>query len=163
MTTLSRRVLLGGLAAAPLATPGIIRAQTSSKPVKIGLLSDMSGPYRDVGGPGNRAAVELAVQDFGGSVLGRPIEVVQGDDQNKPDVAAGLARQWIDDNGVDVLMDGAASSSGLADPADRAREEAHLPDHRPGFVGFHRQAVLALRCPFLPTIHMHWRTAPAAR
>jgi branched-chain amino acid transport system substrate-binding protein len=114
MTTLSRRVLLGGLAAAPLATPDIIRAQTTSKPVKIGLLSDMSGPYRDVGGPGNRAAVELAVQDFGGSVLGRPIEIVQADDQNKPDVAATLAREWIDDNGVDVLADGAASSSGLA-------------------------------------------------
>jgi branched-chain amino acid transport system substrate-binding protein len=114
MTTLSRRVLLGGIAAAPLAAPGIIRAQTHSKPVKIGLLSDMSGPYRDVGGPGNRVAVELAVQDFGGSVLGRPIEIVQGDDQNKPDVAANLAREWIDDNGVDVLADGAASSSGLA-------------------------------------------------
>jgi branched-chain amino acid transport system substrate-binding protein len=114
MTTLSRRVLLGGIAATPLAAPGIIRAQTHSKPVKIGLLSDMSGPYRDVGGAGNRVAVELAVQDFGGSVLGRPIEIVQGDDQNKPDVAANLAREWIDDNGVDVLADGAASSSGLA-------------------------------------------------
>lgn len=114
MTTLHRRVLLGAIAATPLAAPGIIRAQTNSKPVKIGLLSDMSGPYRDVGGPGNHVAVELAVQDFGGSVLGRPIEIVQGDDQNKPDVAANLARQWIDDNGVDVLADGAASSSGLA-------------------------------------------------
>ena len=65
-------------------------------------------------GPATAVAVELAVQDFGGSVLGRPIEVVQGDDQNKPDVAAALARQWIDSEGVDVLMDGAASSSGLA-------------------------------------------------
>lgn len=114
MTTLSRRVLLGGIAAAPLATPGIIRAQTNSKPVKIGLLSDLNGPYRDVGGPGVRVAVELAVQDFGGTVLDRPIEILQGDDQNKPDVAASLAREWIDDNGVDVLADGAASSSGLA-------------------------------------------------
>jgi branched-chain amino acid transport system substrate-binding protein len=114
MTTFSRRLLLGSIAAAPLAMPGIIRAQTTSKPVKLGLLSDMGGPYRDVGGPGNRVAVELAVQDFGGSVLDRPIEVVQGDDQNKPDVAASLAREWIDSQGVDVLMDGAASSSGLA-------------------------------------------------
>jgi branched-chain amino acid transport system substrate-binding protein len=114
MTNFSRRLLLGGIAAAPLARPGIIRAQSTSKPVKIGLLSDMGGPYRDVGGPGNRLAVELAVQDNGGSVLGRPIEVVQGDDQNKPDVAGGLAREWIDSQGVDVLMDGAASSSGLA-------------------------------------------------
>jgi branched-chain amino acid transport system substrate-binding protein len=114
MTNFSRRLLLGGIAAAPLTMPGIIRAQSTAKPVKIGLLSDMGGPYRDVGGPGNRAAVELAVQDFGGSVLGRPIEVVQADDQNKPDVAAGLAREWIDSQGVDVLMDGAASSAGLA-------------------------------------------------
>jgi len=65
--------------------PGIIRAQSTSKPVRIGLLSDMGGPYRDVGGPGNRLAVELAVADFGGSVLGRSIEVLQGDDQNKPE------------------------------------------------------------------------------
>ena len=113
MPTLSRRLLLGGLAAAPLAKPGLIRAQTSSKPIRIGLLSDMSGPYRDVGGPGNHVATELAIQDFGGSVLGRPIEILQADDQNKPDVAASLARQWADD-GVDVLADGAASSSGLA-------------------------------------------------
>lgn len=114
MPTLSRRLLLGSLAAAPLATPGIIRAQSSSKPIRIGLCSDMGGPYRDVGGPGNRVAVELAVKDFGGSVLGRRIEVLQGDDQDKPDVASSLARQWIDDQGIDVLMDGAASSSGLA-------------------------------------------------
>jgi branched-chain amino acid transport system substrate-binding protein len=94
--------------------PAIIQAQTSSKPVKIGLLSDMSGPYRDVGGPGNKVATELAIADFGGSVLGRPIQVLQADDQNKPDVSTSLARQWIDDEGVDVLADGAASSSGLA-------------------------------------------------
>jgi branched-chain amino acid transport system substrate-binding protein len=114
MTRISRRVLISGLAAAPLACPAILRAQTSSKPVKIGLLSDMSGPYRDVGGPGNKVATELAVQDFGGSVLGRPIEIMQADDQDKPDVSTSLAREWIDDAGVDVLADGAASSSGLA-------------------------------------------------
>jgi branched-chain amino acid transport system substrate-binding protein len=114
MTDLSRRVVLGGLAAAPLAAPGIIRAQSTSKSVKIGLLSDMGGPYVDVGGPGNRVATQLAIDDFGGSVLGRPIEILQADDQNKPDVSTSLARQWIDDVGVDVLADGAASSSGLA-------------------------------------------------
>ena len=114
MSRLTRRVLLGGLTVAPLASPAIIRAQSSSRPVKIGLLSDMGGPYRDVGGPGTRAATELAVEDFGGSVLGRPIEVMQADDQNKPDVSTSLARQWIDTEGVDVLSDGAATSSGLA-------------------------------------------------
>jgi branched-chain amino acid transport system substrate-binding protein len=114
MSGLSRRIVLGGLTAAPLAMPGIIRAQSTSKSVKIGLLSDMSGPYRDVGGPGNRVATELAIEDFGGSVLDRPIEVLQADDQNKPDVSTTIARQWIDADGVDVLADGAASSSGLA-------------------------------------------------
>jgi branched-chain amino acid transport system substrate-binding protein len=114
MQNLSRRLLLGGLAAAPLARPGIIHAQSTSKPVRLGLLSDMSGPYRDVGGLGNRVAAELAVEDFGGSVLGRPIEVMQADEQNKPDVATALAREWLDEKGVDALADGSASSTGLA-------------------------------------------------
>src|SRR4051812_5775287 len=111
MLKITRRVAIGAVAAAPLGMPGIIRAQTSSKPVRMGLLSDMGGPYRDVGGPGNRLSVELAIADFGGSVLGRPIETIQGDDQNKPDVSSSLAREWIDSQGVDVLMDGAASSA----------------------------------------------------
>jgi branched-chain amino acid transport system substrate-binding protein len=111
---ITRRAALGALAATPLASPGIIRAQSTSKPVRIGLLSDMGGPYRDVGGPGNRLAVELAIADFGGSVLDRPIEVLQGDDQNKPDIASSLAREWIDSQGVDALADGAGSSAGLA-------------------------------------------------
>jgi len=114
MGDITRRATLAGLAATPLGMPGILRAQTTSKPVRMGLLSDMGGPYRDVGGPGNRVAVELAVQDVGGSVLDRPIEVMQADDQNKPDVAASLAREWADSQGVDVFMDGSASSSGLA-------------------------------------------------
>jgi branched-chain amino acid transport system substrate-binding protein len=114
MPHIARRTMLAGLAGAPLAMPGILRAQTSSKPVRIGLLSDMSGPYRDVGGPGNRLATEMAIEDFGGTVLGRPIEILQADDQNKPDIASGLAREWIDNQGVDVLADGAASSAGLA-------------------------------------------------
>ncbi|MBO0711528.1 MAG: ABC transporter substrate-binding protein [Acetobacteraceae bacterium] len=114
MSHYSRRAVIAGLAVAPLTMPGIIRAQSTSKPVRIGLLSDMSGPYRDVGGPGNHVATELAIQDFGGSVLDRPIEILQADDQNKPDVSTSIAREWIDTQGVDVLADGAASSSGLA-------------------------------------------------
>jgi branched-chain amino acid transport system substrate-binding protein len=114
MPRITRRAALGGLAAAPLAMPGLLRAQSTSKPVRIGLLSDMSGPYREVGGPGNKVAAQLAVDDFGGSVLGRPIEILQADNQDKPDIAAALAREWIDNQGVDVLADGSASSSGLA-------------------------------------------------
>ena len=114
MNKMTRRTALGAISAFALARPGIIKAQTSSTPVRIGLLSDISGPYRQVGGPGSRLAAEMAVADFGGSVLGRPIEVMQGDDQNKADVAGALAREWIDDKGVNVLADGAASSAGLA-------------------------------------------------
>src|SRR4051812_3377245 len=114
MTHLSRRAALGALAAAPLARPGLLRAQTSSVPVRIGLLSDVAGPYRHVGGPGSRVTAEMAVADFGGSVLGRPIEVMQADDQNKADVAGALAREWVDDKGVDLLADGAATSAALA-------------------------------------------------
>ncbi len=112
MTPITRRAALAGLAAAPVARPNILRAQ--AQPVRIGLLSDMGGPYRDVGGPGIRVATELAVQDVGGSVLGRPIEILQRDDQNKPNVAAALARELVDKSGVSVLCDGAATSSGLA-------------------------------------------------
>jgi len=114
MRKLSRRLALGGLGAMPLAMPGLIRAQSSSRPVRLGILSDMSGPYRDVGGPGNRYAAELAIADFGGTVLDRPIEVLQADDQNKPDVSTTIAREWIDAQGVDAVADGAGSSAGLA-------------------------------------------------
>ena len=121
MSRLTRRVADRRPGRRPLAMPAIIRAQSSSKPVKIGLLSDMGGPYRDVGGPGNRVATELAIADFGGSVLGRPIEVMQADDQNKPDVSTSLAREWIDDAGVDVLADGAASSPAWRSSRSAAR------------------------------------------
>jgi branched-chain amino acid transport system substrate-binding protein len=114
MLRMTRRALVGTLAAAPLATPRIVRAQSTSEPIKIGLLSDVGGPYREVGGPGSKVAAELAVEDFGGSVLGRPLQVLQADDQNKADVAGALAREWIDDRGVNVLVDGAGSSAGLA-------------------------------------------------
>jgi len=114
MTGLTRRLVIGGLGAAPLAMPGIIKAQSSSKPIKLGMLSDMSGPYRDVGGPGNRWAAELAIQDNGGSVLDRPVVILQADDQNKPDVASQISRAWIDGEDVVALLDGAGSSAGLA-------------------------------------------------
>ena len=129
MTKLTRRAALGVLAVAPLAKPAILRAQSTSKPVKIGLLSDMNGPYRANGGAGNKLAAELAVQDFGGAVLGRPIEILQADIQNKPDIASAIARQWVDDNGVDALADGAASSSGLAvQQIAREKKRIYMPN-----------------------------------
>src|SRR5271168_2049095 len=94
---ITRRAALGGAAAVALARPALLRAQTASSPIRIGVLSDVAGPYRNVGGPGAKVAVELAVEDFGGTLLGRPIEVIQADIQNKPDIAGARARQWIDE------------------------------------------------------------------
>ena len=114
MITLGRRAAIGVFAAAPLARPALLRAQGNSNPIQVGLLSDVGGPYRDIGGPGSKVAAELACEDAGGSVLGRPLLVLQADDQNKADVASALSREWLDSKGVDVLVDGAGSSAGLA-------------------------------------------------
>jgi branched-chain amino acid transport system substrate-binding protein len=111
MSKLTRRTLLSALAATPIAAPAVLRAQ--SGPIKIGIISDMSGPFRDSGGPGNRVATELAIEDMGGNVLGRPIQIMQADCQNNPDVAASIAREWIDRAAIDVIADGGPSSAAL--------------------------------------------------
>ena len=72
--------------------------------VKIGVLDDMSGPYAENTGPGDVASVKFAVADFGGSVLGKPIEVVTADFQSKVDVGVGIAKRWYDDEGVDMVI-----------------------------------------------------------
>ena len=82
-------------------------------PVKIGVLADMSGVYADIGGQGSVEAVKMAIEDFGGSVLGKPVEVVSADGQNKPDLASNIARNWYD-SGVDVITDIPASGMALA-------------------------------------------------
>jgi branched-chain amino acid transport system substrate-binding protein len=74
-------------------------------PLKIGVLTDESGPFVDSGGPGSVLAAEMAAKDFGGEVLGRKIEIVHADTLNKPDVAAGVARRWFDVEGVAAITD----------------------------------------------------------
>jgi branched-chain amino acid transport system substrate-binding protein len=83
-------------------------------PLKLGLLLDMSGPYADITGQGSVTAARMAVEDFGGKVLGRPIEIVFADHQNKADLAGSIARQWFDDQGVEAILDVAASATALA-------------------------------------------------
>jgi branched-chain amino acid transport system substrate-binding protein len=82
--------------------------------VKIGVLTDMSGLYSDIGGPGSVAAAKLAVEDFDPAAHGMKVEVVAGDHQNKPDIGANLARQWYDVDHVDVIVDVPTSSVALA-------------------------------------------------
>jgi branched-chain amino acid transport system substrate-binding protein len=82
--------------------------------VKIGVLTDMTGFYSDLAGPGSVLAVRMAAADFGGKVLGKPIEVVSSDHQNKPDIASNTARKWFDEEKVDVVMDLVNSGTALA-------------------------------------------------
>ena len=95
-------VLFGGAADAGDAT------------VKIGVLVDMSSLYADATGQGSVTATQMAVEDFGGKVLGRPIEVVSADHQNKPDVGKAIADKWYDSDGVDAIVDVPTSSVALA-------------------------------------------------
>ena len=73
-----------------------VQAQVSGEKVKIGVLADMSGLYSDLSGIGSVVATQMAAEDFGGSVLGKKIEVVSADHQNKPDIGSNIARHWID-------------------------------------------------------------------
>ena len=82
--------------------------------VKIGMIEDMSSIYADITGVGAVTAAKMAVEDFGATVLGKPIEVVSADHQNKPDIASATAREWFDSQHVDALMDVAASATALA-------------------------------------------------
>jgi branched-chain amino acid transport system substrate-binding protein len=83
-------------------------------PLKLGGILDMSGLYADITGPGSETAAKMAVEDFGGEVLGRKIEIVAADHLNKADLAANIARDMFDNQGVEMLFDVAASATALA-------------------------------------------------
>ncbi|HLN10289.1 MAG TPA: ABC transporter substrate-binding protein [Xanthobacteraceae bacterium] len=89
-------------------------AQISDNVVKIGVLTDLSGPASDATGQGSVLAAQIAVEDFGGKVRGTPIEVISGNHQLKPDVGAGIAREWYDVEHVDLIVDVPISAVGLA-------------------------------------------------
>jgi len=90
------------------------RAQISDDIVRIGVLNDQTGLYADLAGPGSVVAAKMAVEDAGGSVLGKPVEVVVADHQNKADIGAAIARQWFDADKVDMVIDFDNSSVALA-------------------------------------------------
>ena len=93
---------------------GVPGARAAQDKIIIGVMNDMSSVYSYLGGMGSVAAANMAVKDFGGKVLGKPIEVISADHQNKPDVGASLAGRWFDDNGVGVIIDLPTSSVALA-------------------------------------------------
>ena len=90
------------------------QAQTQTGPVRIGFITDMSSLYADIDGPAGAEMIKWAAQDFGGKVLNRPIEVLTADHQNKADVAASKAREWIDSQNLAILVGGTSSGTNLA-------------------------------------------------
>jgi branched-chain amino acid transport system substrate-binding protein len=98
-----QQALISALAIMCLAPSGA-RAQISDDVVRIGVLNDQSGLYADLGGPGSVVAARMAIEDAGGSVLGKPVEIVFADHQNKSDIGAAIARQWFDVGKVDMAI-----------------------------------------------------------
>lgn len=107
-----KQALLAGAASVLFA--GGASAQISGDVVKLGILNDQSSLYADITGQGSVAAARMAVEDFGGTVNGKKIEIVFADHQNKPDVGSNVARQWYDRDGVDAIVDVPTSSVALA-------------------------------------------------
>ena len=89
-------------------------AQAADGAVKIGFITDLSGLYADIDGQGGLEAIRMAIADFGGKVNGKPITLVYADHQNKADIAASRAREWFDRDGVDMLIGGTNSATGLS-------------------------------------------------
>lgn len=123
-----RRLMGRLLASSALVVAGgsVAYAQVSDDVVKIGVLTDMSGIYSDLAGDGAVEAVRMAAEDFGGEVLGAPIEVVFSDHLNQPDTAAAKAREWFDIDGVDMINDLSNSGAALAVAAVAKEMKRHI-------------------------------------
>jgi branched-chain amino acid transport system substrate-binding protein len=116
---------------------GLAKAQISDGVVKIGVLTDLSGPASTPTGQGSVVAAQMAVEDFGGSVLGKPIEVISANHQIKPDIAAGIAREWYDRDQVDLIVDVPVSAVGLAVQTVANERKKLLIVHSTGTADFH--------------------------
>ncbi|MDR3490131.1 MAG: ABC transporter substrate-binding protein [Bradyrhizobium sp.] len=133
----ARRIsMLAALVAALLASPAA-RAQISDDVVKIGVLTDMNGPASTPTGQGSVTAAQMAVEDFGGTVLGKPISVIVGDHQLKPDIGVGIARRWYDTEQVDLIVDVPVSAVGLAVQNIANEKKKLLIVHSTGTADFH--------------------------
>src|ERR1700730_9897208 len=131
------RIWLAGLAALFACVSSAASAQVSDDVVKIGVLTDISGPASTPTGPGSVAAAEMAVADFGGNVLGKPIAVISADHQLKPDVAAGIAREWYDRDQIDLIVDVPVSAVGLAVQGVANEKKKLFITHSTGTADFH--------------------------
>jgi len=131
-----RLAMLGTFAAAMLASTAAL-AQISDDVVKIGVLTDMNGPASTPTGQGSVTAAQMAVDDFGGKVLGKPISVIVGDHQLKPDIGASIARRWYDVDKVDLIVDVPVSAVGLAVQNVANEKKKLFITHSTGTADFH--------------------------
>src|SRR5262249_50692591 len=100
-------------------------AQAEDITVKLGVLNDMSSLYADIGGKGSVTAAKMAVEDFNPAAHGMKVEIISGDHQNKPDVGSNIARQWIDVDHVDAIVD-VPTSSRAREVGDGTREKTKI-------------------------------------
>jgi branched-chain amino acid transport system substrate-binding protein len=122
-------------------------ALASAQGVKIGVLNDQSGVYADFGGRWSVEAAKMAIEDFGGSVLGEKIELISADHQNKVDLATAIARRWYDVEGVDMITDLTSSAVALAVQqiaAEKKKIDIVVASSTPALTG---SALHALRVP----------------
>ena len=118
-------MLAGALVTAIIVGGGTAIAQDGV--LRVGIITDMSGQYKDGNGPGSVIAAQMAAEEIGGMVAGRKIEIISGDHQNKADIASGIVREWIDNKHVDVIAEGVNSAVALAiQNITRARKKAFL-------------------------------------
>jgi branched-chain amino acid transport system substrate-binding protein len=129
--------MITGFAALTLLACAAAHAQISDDIVKIGVLTDMNGPASTPTGQGSVTAAQMAVEDFGGKVLGKPITVISGDHQLKPDIGAGIARRWYDTEQIDLILDVPVSAVGLAVQNIANEKKRLLIVHSTGTADFH--------------------------
>ncbi len=136
MISTRTKIFMTAFAAAFLSSPAAF-AQVSDDVVKIGVLTDMNGPASTPTGKGSVTAAQMAVEDFGGKVLGKPVSVIIGDHQLKPDIGAGIARKWYDVEQVDLIVDVPVSAVGLAVQNIANEKKKLLIVHSTGAADFH--------------------------
>lgn len=110
----SHRTVAAATVALSLAMGGAALAQQSDQPLKIGVMTDFGSVYSDIGGAGNVEGAKMAIEEFGGTMFGKPIELVTADPQMKADIAANIARKWYEAENVDMIIDLPTSATALA-------------------------------------------------
>src|SRR5438093_7093823 len=116
---------------------GLAQAQVSDDVVKIGVLTDIAGPASTPTGQGSVTAAQMAIDDFGGTALGKPIQLISADHQLKPDIGAGIARRWYDTEQVDLIVDVPVSGVGLAVQNVATEKKRMFITHSTGAADFH--------------------------